>query len=391
MCFNRITTLQARKDRVGNAVAQQGGGFRLEVTVQAPTLQDAQRLAEASRLLDPTFLFSHQAGDQQLRTHTVKKEEMLADLESLLKVVEKKRIMTGASATKSNQVQRQVVVDLYNALGWNPGRRPTPLDSPSAWWKSNREALQLSHQLERFTSVASCRRLFWHIQLLLPCHHCHRVGTYHATGGATKFQLRCTQHCGKTLSRHRFRQYIDTLAASGRLGIDLHALIAEPSKLHFVSPAEDQLKWVNVSTIPALRGLCRTKQMAEMRDSLLECLVLLLEGSLTDDVFVDPQYIQREALDWLQENTMAVVAHLGTQSRPAIEAFLEKLDTRHAVLELEEEIVLLHGVAGAFHVQIAHLLVRGRSWGCQIVPIDSRGPYLGLIKMPAGYEVLASK
>ncbi|KAJ9477219.1 hypothetical protein PHBOTO_006418, partial [Pseudozyma hubeiensis] len=81
---DRITTLQAWRQRMLAADASLGKGLRLEVTVTAATLQQARVKVEASKWLDPTHVFTEAAGDQQLITHIVKKEDVFADLDALL-------------------------------------------------------------------------------------------------------------------------------------------------------------------------------------------------------------------------------------------------------------------------------------------------------------------
>ena len=125
----RIATLKNWKERIAVAGPDVGQGVRLEVTVQAATMQAAREVAEASRFLDPQYLFSPAAGDQQLIGHAISKADMFADLDALLALANEKQIFRGSNNAASTQLQRQVVIDLYNAMGWHPGRRPTALNS----------------------------------------------------------------------------------------------------------------------------------------------------------------------------------------------------------------------------------------------------------------------
>ncbi len=200
-----------------------GTGMRLEVTVQAASLADAHYIAKESRHLDPSFLFSEEAGDLQLLTHTATKERIFADFDALRDLVEELSIITGRHEKQSTQFQRQVIVDLFNALGWHPGQRPTQLDNPSAWWKSDIAANTIAQRLEGFKSAASCKRLFEHIRLHLPCQKCKRVGTYQLNGGKNTFRIKCQQHCKATLGSQKFRTHLSWLVQHGQLGVDIDA------------------------------------------------------------------------------------------------------------------------------------------------------------------------
>jgi len=101
---------------------------------------------------------------------------------------------------------------------------------------------------------------------------------------------------------------------------------------------------------------------------MLECLTSALEERRGNP---DPVEIREQAAEWLREHTQSVEHFLGTRSRPAVRACIDKLAERYAELSKEEEIVLLHGVSGAFDVRIAHVQLLRRSWSCQVIPVGS--------------------
>lgn len=72
---DRIITLKGWKEHMLAADPSLGSGLRLEVTVTAPTLADAQKAADASHYLNPSFLFTEEAGDQQPLTRTVQHQD----------------------------------------------------------------------------------------------------------------------------------------------------------------------------------------------------------------------------------------------------------------------------------------------------------------------------
>jgi len=379
----RIATLKNWKERIAVAGPDVGQGVRLEVTVQAATMQAAREAADASRFLDPQYLFSPAAGDQQLIGHAISKADMFADLDALLALANEKQIFRGRNNAASTQLQRQVVIDLYNAMGWHPGRRPTALNSATAWWVSSQAALDIAQELEQFKTASRTKHLFSHVKIHLRCHSCQCVGTYNLCGGASQFRIRCTE-CSACLSAQNFRAHLARLVVQQQLDVDLRSLIVDPMRLVFAQIPED-IPVRQLSKRQDLQGLACTTGIAGVRESMLECLTVLLEQRGGDP---DPVDIREQAVEWLRHNREAVEHHTGTRSQPAGDACLEKLGTRYAELSTAEEVLLLHGVAGAFQICIAHLHVLRQSWSCQVMPPGSRGPYLGLVKLAAGYEIV---
>lgn len=381
---DRISTLQSWKARIIGTAPEVGSGIRLEVTVQAATMQAAHEIAVASKYLDHLYLFSAAAGDQQLLTHTISKADMFTDLDALLAVAEQKQIFRGSHSKASTQLQRQAVIDLYNAMGWHPGRRPTALDSLTAWWDSSQATLDIVQELEQFHSAAGARTLFTHVQLHMQCQGCHRVGTYTLCGGANQFRIRCNQ-CRNTLGTQKFRSHIAQLAVHNQLGVDLQALVVDPACMIFAAVPDDN-PVQRLSQRRDLAGLYRTVGFAAMHESLLECLELLLEDRRGNPDLVD---IREQAVEWLAEHRQLVEIHLGMQSILAGDALLEKLGERYAELTVQEEVLLLQGVAGAFKVSIGHMHLLRKSFTCQVIPVGSTGPYLGIVRLEGGaYEII---
>ncbi|SOV09775.1 uncharacterized protein UDID_19463 [Ustilago sp. UG-2017a] len=272
---DRISTLQSWKARIIGTAPEVGSGIRLEVTVQAATMQAAHENAVTSKYLDHLYLFSAAAGDQQLLTHTINKADMFTDLDALLAVAEQKQIFRGSHSKASTQLQRQAVIDLYNAMGWHPGRQPTALDSLTAWWASLQAMLDIAQELKQFSSATGARTLFTHVQLHTQCQGCHRVGTYTLCGGANQFCICCNQ-CRNTLGTQKFCSHIAQLAVHNQLGVDLQALVVDPACMMFAAAPDDH-PVQRLSQRRDLAGLYRTVGFAAMHESLLECLELLLE------------------------------------------------------------------------------------------------------------------
>lgn len=381
---SRIETLKAWKERIKLAPPHLGQGLRLELTIQASNMAEAQAAAEGSRYLDAKYLFSAEAGDEQLLSHTFPQQAIFDNTEALLAVAEEKGLFRGNSSKASTLMQRQVVTDVYNALGWNPGRKPTASDSATAWWKQSQAATVLEQKLERFKTAAETRTLFNHIQRHLRCHHCHRYGTYELRGRSDGFRACCT-NCQQYVSKQRFRAHVSREAIAGLITTDLNALVADVSELT-LAEAPEGIHLCQLSQRQQLLGLLRSNQFANMEDSLLRCVAILLDcqhGEPTVEALLE------EAVEWLRDNPAAVTQHLGTPSIPAATELLERLEDHTTVLTPQEEILLLHGVAGAYSTCFAHLSIVRRHISCQVIPLGSAGPYLGLVTQAKNrYEVL---
>lgn len=382
---SRIETLKAWKERIKKAPARLGQGIRLELTVQARSMTQAKAAAEESRYLDARYLFSTDAGDEQLLSHTFPRQALFDNTEALLSLVEEKCLLRGNSSKSSMLMQRQVVTDLYNALGWNPGRKPTPLDSAGAWWKQSQEATALEQRLEQFRTAAETRTLFSHVHGHLRCHHCYCYGTYNLKSGANTFQVQCT-HCKQCLSKQRFRAHLSREAVARCVTVNLNALVADVLELTLAA-APEGVRLQPLSQREELRGLLQSSQYANMEDSLLRCVAILLDrehGEPTVEVLLE------DAVEWLRNNPAAVTQHLGMPSVPAATDLLDCLEDHcNTVFTLPEEILLLHGVAGAYGTCFAHLSIVRRHISCQVIPLGSAGPYLGLVTQAGNkYEVL---
>lgn len=387
-CQARVQTLTAWRDRLAKCPESDMCGLRLEVSIRAPSLQAAKYAAVQSRLLDAEFLFSDEAAEYQLASHTFRKADLLADVEELLEIAEKLKIFRGNSAKASSAIQRQVLIDLFNALGWHPGRRPTALDANYPWWDSLESSLEVAAKLEEFTGKEKTRLLFGFVQVRLPCANqaCSKVGRYALTGRDDNFRIKCGD-CSKCLSSKLFRQHLAHVIVSGNSQIELGALVVDTSTLDLISPNEDN-RLVKLSKRPELATLMRTKAFQKTRNPLLLCLGSVLEADTWDeDERINKIYTF--AIEWLQENIEIVHRHINNNTEDAVRLQLNRLfaDDR----ALAEDVLFLQGVAGAYKTNIAHLVVTNASGHtCQVIPLGARGPFLGLVKLhKGGYEVLA--
>lgn len=130
-CINMVQRLSKKRP-------EQLGGFRIEVTVQAPTLIIAKQIVENTPLLNLKY-YTTPSGDA---TEGHMLDVMVTDKEHLLQnaswVIERARSLQPAGRrdeTRPLPLQKQMVADIMCSFGWNAGRlRPTPSRSAGAWW-----------------------------------------------------------------------------------------------------------------------------------------------------------------------------------------------------------------------------------------------------------------
>jgi hypothetical protein len=283
-------------------------------------------------------------------------------------------------------IQRQIIIDLYNALGWNPGRRPTKVDDQYAWWKATQAALDIAVELESFATAARMRELFGHVQAVLSCKGCNESGGYTLSGRAKAFRVTC-RFCHTSLNGKGLRDHLAHLVSVGELGIDIRGLIKNPSRLNYRSLPADLGTRV-LSRRSDLVGLLRTQEFANQRDSLVHALARVLHPD--DEEEVGMNWITTNAVEWLQANLSTVANSIGSNRQDLMDAALSRLLNGEDRSETDD-VLLLRAVAGRYSVPFAHLVQGYRSYTCQVIPIDSTGPLIGLVLVPSGgYELFGN-
>jgi len=200
------------------------GGFRIEVTVKAPTLKDACRVVQATDLLKPSYWLGLGDGNHTkniLAAKLVDKQALLDNANWVHQQAVAARVFTGHATTKPTKHQLQILTDILNALGWNNGRRrPTRSGEVTAWWNETDSPPTLFGKLcERYHTDEEIKTLF---QLArensigghgLPCksqpnNPAHR---YQVNNGSP-FRIRCcVPGCFHKLARAAIIQWISDL------------------------------------------------------------------------------------------------------------------------------------------------------------------------------------
>jgi hypothetical protein len=143
------------------------GGFRIEVTVKAPSLRAAHKLVKASGFLDPAYWLS--IGDSPhsttpLSAQLVTREGLLANANWVYQQAAQANIFEGRGSDRPTREQVQALTDILNSLGWNSGlRSPTKSMNPEAWWHStpstDRSAI-FQHLMSTYQSDEDILRMF---------------------------------------------------------------------------------------------------------------------------------------------------------------------------------------------------------------------------------------
>ncbi|GFZ50325.1 hypothetical protein JCM24511_08082 [Saitozyma sp. JCM 24511] len=182
------------------------GGFRIEVTVKAPSLREATRAVRRTGFLDPEYWLSLGDGPHSRLPISAKLVEREAFLENANWVYQQAvvgNVFRGQAGDKPSKQQVQTLTDILNALGWNGGiRSPTKSLAAHAWWNLSPDAAPtlFNNFSEIYQTDDQIRALF---QLAranstgdgLPCkaHPDHQHHRYQVNNGQP-FRIRCCMH-----------------------------------------------------------------------------------------------------------------------------------------------------------------------------------------------------
>lgn len=214
------------------------GGFRIEVTVRAPSLQEATQAVRRTGFLDPQYWLGHGEGPHArhlLSAKVVKREAFLEIANWVHQQALSGKVFHGQAGDKPSKQQVQALTDILNALGWNGGlRSPTKSLAAYAWWNMSAAAAPTLFNIlsEIYQTDDQIRALF---QLAransasdgLPCkaHPNNRHHRYQVNNGQP-FRIRCCMHgCYHKLQRAAIIYWIAELVNhnmvdGSRLGLD---------------------------------------------------------------------------------------------------------------------------------------------------------------------------
>jgi hypothetical protein len=113
------------------------GGFRIEVTVKAPSLHEATQAVRKTGFLDPRYWLGLGEGPHARHLLSAKVVDRAAFLDNANWVYQQAvsgKVFQGQAGDRPSKQQVQALTDILNALGWYGGiRSPTKSLAVSAW------------------------------------------------------------------------------------------------------------------------------------------------------------------------------------------------------------------------------------------------------------------
>ena len=266
MCRKRKATLLGHLKEMANLRASQLGGLRVEATITSPTLHLAimnistTPVLNLDQYINPTL---EEMQPYKLRSMMVSKQMYINNLKMLLAKAEEQEVFVGRNTSPAHPDSQQIIVDLFNALGWNMGRfEPTKWNDPSPWWDhspgtADTQAVQAVQQigsipdslatLGRVQGVEAFLKLFTSIRDQVPCPTCKSPPPIlFNQGGKKQFRLEC-RGCKARLNQEQAKKYFSMLMDKKVItinladhGLDKPAPQAAPAPPTFSSDEEQE-------------------------------------------------------------------------------------------------------------------------------------------------------
>ncbi|OCF40845.1 hypothetical protein I317_05295 [Kwoniella heveanensis CBS 569] len=226
----RGAACQKMIDRLSKVPSSELGGYRIEVTVQAKTLEEAEAKVmdiEGIPFFDINWWMNPTGQGRErykVEVKLVHKKALLANANWVYERAMQEGILTGNNVRKPGFVQKQGILDLLCSFGWNAGKKKmTSSLDPSAWWRGAEETeegtrpggvsqkqLVLAHIRRKYQSKADIKQL-WNLLKARgekKCVPCLKVTARAADKAKHKYQLcdwkpfkiRCgVRPCGHTM------------------------------------------------------------------------------------------------------------------------------------------------------------------------------------------------
>jgi hypothetical protein len=222
--------LEAALEAFEGADEESLGGFRMEVTIRAPTLRAAVELVSDSPLLNiceylhPTQELTE---DYQIRQKTFTKAEFVQNCKTMFTAGKNCHLFQGRDAGKVGKIEQQKITDLQAAFGWSLGhRKPTRWSTPNAWWiiveavgPGPLPEVNIARNKDEYL------RFFDAIKGYLLCLDCKRAATlenpaFAKDGGKAQFRIVC-KTCGKKRGVDECKKYFEHVIALGKIPVSV--------------------------------------------------------------------------------------------------------------------------------------------------------------------------
>lgn len=147
------------------------GGFRIEVSVRAPSFAEAQRLVHETQFLRPHTWISQSKSPYKeyvLNVKFVTKKGFLDNTNWVYHQAILHKAYEGRNLSAASKLQKQIARDVFGSFGWNLGRRPlTKSLAPNAWWRTIDNESEASPYLETLQALNRKYSADWAIKRLV--------------------------------------------------------------------------------------------------------------------------------------------------------------------------------------------------------------------------------
>jgi hypothetical protein len=337
-------------------------GFRIEVTVQAPTLRQATRLVELTPFLQPAFWLdpaqTHpELAHLKLAAKLVQVKTLLANANWMHRKLEDSGHLFQRDSSTPTRLQLQCVIDMMAAFGWNKGlRKVTKSLDPTAWWTQVGDANQalslieyLSNQYNTATrqlqlvDLVRTKSPFGYMPCKMNTAHHYQVHNKQTVG------LRCgDKRCKHHIAGAEVIRWIAQLVEDGRIptsviGYVRHQAAAAAGtinydiiKARFTVPRRDEL--VNIQGYPAIY---HTKHINGDGNCMFAAFATAYGTNISHKT------VRREAVRWARANQVDLAPFLDT----TVETFGAYL-IRMRKPGVWGDDLMLRAISGAYHVNI---------------------------------------
>lgn len=176
--------------------------WRLEATVEAPTLPQAHRIVDLTGLLEPGRALRPTGTFAGITVQTVTIEQYVQQWRTLFAKAVSLGIIKGRKSSRPSTLQIAMVRDLWNALGYGDGRG---LHRRQRWW---RDEITVAEQVpenpgERYPHEAKSGRQLWALwRYDIKCPSCSTIGGFILCGTVRAFRCRC-EACPRKGGQHK--------------------------------------------------------------------------------------------------------------------------------------------------------------------------------------------
>ena len=174
----------------------------------------------------------------KVRSLKLTKEDYIKNVRDLLAKADEQQVFAGRNHAAAHPDSQQIIIDLFNALGWHTGRfEPTRWDDPAAWWLHSPGEVPVitTNDVQQEQQAEECRQpskallkhhlrtmdvlrsFFDQIRGQVPCPRCSKAApALFNQGGHRQFRLQCNG-CKARLNQGEAREYLGQLLDQGHL------------------------------------------------------------------------------------------------------------------------------------------------------------------------------